>query len=471
MKKKNITIFVFILIFFSSILINLQLDIKGKNRYDIKHACCGFIGTGSCIRDGKSLLFKHRWLNEIDQKPIYFKGPNYVFWGVGDGINSFCRMGLNEVGLAIANFDPPEDSIDDGLWNYISDHTSVSEDDDMMTVLGTFSNVSDAAYWLANHAFYPCQWIIISAESGVGAVVGMDKNYHVNISWINNTWTAIGNNWFCENYQSSWYINRVNYLIDRSVEKNIMYDQSQSNKIGIRDLVRIIGKDQNASDENRPWWSEPKPNNYSGRYSSNGIAGVWSCHASMAVVSGDSEYGGATATAWITFADTTPLGVYLPLGCSYVIDSDDIYYRWLNGMQQYTDVKKNYVEISSHVYDRSKMHSIQNFSVEIENYTFDAYEEFLEGLTISLSYTEIANRLKQFCDIFTERGIKFYIKNKSISYNKYDVNFDGKINFIDMIIVLLFSSKYFDYKWYYDVNNDDVVDFVDVWLCWTHRTV
>ena len=462
-----------ILIFFSTIIV--YLPIVTTSSVDKKeHACCGFIGTGTCMRDEKSLLFKHRWLNQFDQRPIYFEGTNYTFWGIGDGINSFCRMGLNEEGLAIANFDPPGNSINDGLWEYISDHTSDGEDCDMKTVLGNYSTVADAAYWLAHYASYPCQWIIISAEPGVGAVVAMDKEYHVNISWINNTWTAIGNNWYCENYQSSWYINRITYLMDRLVDNDLMHDQSQSDKIGLRDLVRTIGKDQNASDTNHSWWSEPKPNTYTGTYQTDGVAGMWSCHTSIAVISGDDDYGGATATAWITFADTTPLGIYLPLGCSYVDSSNDIYYRWLdsnnNGMQQYADIKKKYVEISNHVYDRAKMHSIHNYSISIENFTFDAYEEFLYGLSNSLSDSEITNRLKHFCDMFTERGISLYIDSASILYNKYDVSFDGRVNLIDVILCFMHRTSKVDYTWYYDVNNDNEVNFNDVWLCLIHHT-
>ncbi len=442
---------------------------------DNNHACCGFIGTGTCINDGKSLLFKHRWLDEINQRPIFFNGTNYTFWGIGDGVNSFCRMGLNEKGLSIANFDPPVDDINDDLWEFISDHSSKSEDYDMMAVLGNFSKVSDAAYWLANHASYPCQWIIISAEPGVGAIVAMDCNYHSNISWINDTWASIGNNWFCENYQDSWYINRIKYLISYRIKNNLMYDQFQSDKIGLRDLIRTISKDQNASDLNYPWFSEPKPDFYSGNYNTDGIAGWRSCHASIAVISGDEEYGGLTATAWISFADTTPLGIYLPLGSIYVKNSDDIYFRWLadntRGLQQYTDIKKNYVEVSNHVYDRSRMHDLQNYSNPIENFTFDAYEEFWNGLSYSLSDLDIEYRLKHFCDIFAEIGLRFYIKSNSISYNKYDINFDGKVGLIDFSLSFIHILKNEDYLWYYDVNNDDKVDLSDLKLIWHNRII
>lgn len=461
-----------ILIIFLVTLLFFPID-NFNSFEDINHGCCGFIGTGSSINDGKSLLFKHRWLDEFNQRPIFFKGDNYTFWGIGDGLNSFCRMGLNEEGLSIANFDPPVDNIDEGLWEFVSDHSSKSEDHDMMTVLGNFSKVSDAAYWLANHASYPCQWIIISAEPCVGAVVAMDYNYHVNISWVNNTWAAIGNNWYCENYKDSWYINRIRYLISFKIKNNLMYDHLESDKIGLRDLIRTIGKDQNASDMNYPWYSEPKPDFYSGSYNSDGIAGWKTCHASIAVISGDKDYGGSTSTAWISFADTTPLGIYLPLGSSYIKDSNDIYFRWLDensrGLQKYTDIKKNYVEVNNHVFDRARMHNLQNYSVLIENFTFDAYEEFLNGLSSSLSNSEIEYRLKQFCDVFTENGLKFYIKSRSISYNKYDINFDGEVGLIDFLLSFLHVVKNDDYKWYYDVNNDDIVDFTDVKLIWDSK--
>ena len=51
-----------------------------------------------------------------------------------------------------------------------------------------------------------------------------------------------------------------------------MFDKSQADKIDLRDLIRTIGKDHNASDINYPWYSEPYPDLYSGNYSSEGIA-------------------------------------------------------------------------------------------------------------------------------------------------------------------------------------------------------
>jgi hypothetical protein len=156
------------------------------------------------------------------------------------------------------------------------------------------------------------------------------------------------------------------------------------------------------------------------------------------------------------------------LGASYVKNSDDIYFRWLDknnkGMQQYTDVKKNQVEISNHVFDRSRMHDLQNYSNPIENFTFDAYEEFLDGLSCSNIDSEIERRLKQFCDVFTELGLNHYINCKSISYNKYDLNFNGKVDIIDFLLIFLQVLKNEEYKWYYDVNNDNKIDIIDVKL-------
>ena len=117
------------------------------------------------------------------------------------------------------------------------------------------------------------------------------------------------------------------------------------------------------------------------------------------------------------------------------------------------------------------MHDLQNYSNPIENFTFDAYEEFLNGLSYSLSDLDIEYRLKKFCDIFAEIGLRFYIKSNSISYNKYDINFDGKVGLIDFSLSLIHIFKNDDYLWYYDVNNDDKVDLSDLKLIWHNKII
>ena len=111
----------------------------------------------------------------------------------------------------------------------------------------------------------------------------------------------------------------------------------------------------------------------------------------------------------------------------------------------------------------------RNYSILIENFTFDAYEEFLDGLSNFLSDLDIEYRLKQFCDVFTEIGLRFYIRNRSILYNKYDLNFDGMVGFSDFALSFIHIVKHEDYKWYYDVNNDDNVDFLDLKLIWNSK--
>ena len=370
--------------------------------------CSGIIATGSVVRDGRSILEKNRHFFENNQKPIFGKGT-YVYWGIGDGVTSFCRMGMNEKGLAIADFDAPQGNmIDDGVWHYTSDHSSLSEDDDMRMVLGEFSTVEDAALWLAHHASHPCQWGIISQEPGIGVIVAMDANFHVNITYIHDEWCPLGNVWFCENASSN-NTRRIDYLIRKYL--------NTTDTLDVKDVVSLIGRDVRASGSN-----ESEPVGYNGTYQTGGLTPS-SCRSAAAFLSGDNCFDGALNMAWVAIGQTTHLCLFFPLGASYLQTADDIPANWTNGigLEQYADVKKAYAEASLDVYYRSRVHDIYNYTLLIQETIFNRYETCMDSVENSLSNYEVIEKMRFYANSTFEESLQAYIEERSMSSEENNV--------------------------------------------------
>lgn len=364
--------------------------------------CSGIIATGSVVCDGRSILEKNRHFFENNQRPIFGKGT-YVYWGIGDWVTSFCRMGMNEKGLAIADFDaPPGNMIDDGIWQYTSDAISPSEDDDMRTVLGDFTTVEDAAMWLAHHASHPCQWGIISQEPGIGAIVAMDANFHANITYIHDEWCPIGNVWHCENASSS-NTQRIDYLVRRYL--------NTTDTLDVKDVVRLLGRDIQSSGSN-----ESEPAGYNGTYQAGGLTPS-SCRSAAAFLSGDNRFDGALSMAWVAIGQTTHLCLFFPLGASYLQTAADIPANWTNGigLEQYADVKQVYAEASPDVYYRSGVHDIYNYSLPIQETMFDRYETCMDSVKNSMSKNEIIEKMRSYANSTFEESLQAYIEERLMS--------------------------------------------------------
>jgi len=159
--------------------------------------CVMLIATGSVCKDNRSIIWKTRHATADNQKPYFYQGTNYFYFGIGSQ-PGMCRMGQNEKGLALVNVDVYADIIN---WEYQSDGLPDFFDSDFHIPLGNFSTVYDAAMYLALHGNYgggSGQTLIISSETGVGAVVAIDANLHTNITWINNTYAACAQGFYCD---------------------------------------------------------------------------------------------------------------------------------------------------------------------------------------------------------------------------------------------------------------------------------
>ena len=163
--------------------------------------CAGFMATGTVCVDGRSLLMKNRHGTEGEQQIRFHSGDvyNMLCIGFADALNNGkCRMVINEVGLCIANFDGGDTAL---LNGEIDSDKSLDEDEVMCYAAGNYSTVSDAAMFIAQHAGFDAQYAIISKEPGVGAIVAVDPNVATesNITYVNNTWIPLVNEYYCDN--------------------------------------------------------------------------------------------------------------------------------------------------------------------------------------------------------------------------------------------------------------------------------
>ncbi|WP_455392982.1 PKD domain-containing protein [[Eubacterium] cellulosolvens] len=365
--------------------------------------CAGMIATGSVCKDGRSIILKNRHAAEDNQKPRFFKGTNYAFFGVGSTAD-MCRMGQNERGLAMANFDCP------GLintWKYTSDGSSGSEDNDLRIPLGNYTTVAAAAFWLAKHGFHPGQNLIISSEPGVGAIVAVDSNKHSTITWINNTYAGIANAFYCNGDTDS----DGNDIRARAILDDIVNNGTSSegnNKINWQDTAQRIGKDTNDKEDNV------------GTFGYVDEISGWSSRASMVAVAGNDNLGDSLFMSWLNFAPTTQVGIFLPIYAGSIGSVNDIPSNFSQdnsglGIQPYAEVKHSYAGegCAPDYYQCARVREIQTYANYNENITFIKFDELLETIISSTetSPAEARAKLDQFIVKYLPRALKGYIDN------------------------------------------------------------
>lgn len=370
--------------------------------YDLETECAGLIATGTWVKDGRSIFWKNRHMNANNQKPYFYSGTNYSYYGIGQS-EGMCRMGINEKGLAIGNFDIYGSVDPDKRW-YLSDEATGSEDGDMHYVLGNFSTVYDAAINLAKHGTFTSQLGIISSEEGVGAIVTLGTDGWTNVTWVNNTWVALGNAIHCNGDSDSKMIRvreKINDIIDN--------DNSSEGDglINWRDVTQRFAKD---IDSGHGVYSEPY--GYMGTYYASGISPS-TARSAMIAVCGNKSYDGALNMAWLSFGQTTHLSLFLPLGSSYLESSTDIPSNFTegNGIETYTDMKQAYTEHSPNRYYRSRVHEIHNYTFHNENLIFDEYDILMDTIMTCADYTEAKDRVKAFADSTMHTALQAYINN------------------------------------------------------------
>ena len=445
MKKRWLSyaiIIILLFIFYISLCEFEKEECIKEDTVDVDE-CGGFIATGSVCKDARSLFLKNRYSGKPGtMKPFFYQGNNYSFIAFGTYQKNegrpYCRMGINEKGLAVGNFDQ-SGYISDGNWEFTSDHSSENEDYDMWYILGNFETVKQAAYWLVHHAEYPCEWGIISQEKGVGAIVAMDANYHGNISWINNSYAALGNQLYCEQHMNA-QMKRTQYLADQIYVYGYGVDNLSSTVFTIKDISLLLSKDINASNITHPMLQEPQPKIFSGHYNigGNGSICTTSSTSCMIAVSGDARFNGSLNLALFTSGYNPHVGVFIPIGASYLMSQDDVppILKDGVGLQFFTQMAQLYAEDQQGQYNRTKTHMIHNCTDFQERGIIDAYEDILESVMITDTEEEIKEQLKDFCndcmyetlacyrDLFIETiilvipGESFWCNNVCYLFNK-----------------------------------------------------
>jgi len=370
--------------------------------YDLETECVGLIATGTAVKDGRSIFWKNRHILANNQKPRFYTGTNYSYYGVGHS-DGMCRMGINEKGLAIGNFDIFGSVDPDKRW-YLSDEATGSEDGDMHYVLGNFSTVYDAAINLAKHGTFTSQLGIVSSEEGVGAIVTLGADGWTNVTWVNNTWVALGNAIHCNGDSDSKMIRvreKINDIIDN--------DNSSEGDglINWRDVTQRFAKD---IDSGHGVYSEPY--GYTGTYYASGI-NPSTARSAMIAVCGNDSYEGFLNMAWLSFGQTTHLSLFLPLGASYLKSSADIPLNFTDGdgIETYTDVKQAYAEYSLNRYYRSRVHEIHNYTFHNENLIFDEYDILMDTIITCADDEEAKNRIRFFADSTMHTALQAYVDN------------------------------------------------------------
>ena len=300
--------------------------------------CMGTIATGTVCKDGRSIVHKNRHYYNDNVKPYYYQGVNYSFFGIGDAAGQ-CRNGQNEKGLAIVNMDIGGTITH---WKYQTDWSSGSQDNDAKFCLGSYSTVRDTAYYLALHGYYygvnqtNGQYLIISSEPGVGAIVAIDRVGHTNITWINNTYAGCANAWKCDkNWDGDKNDLRAQQIMDDIVINGTSSDGDHL--LNWQDIAQRVAKD--TSDLQTGWQSSA--------IDTSGIRGLYTSITLDATnkpyityydqTNGDLRYNKWTGSAWSasTVDSTGDTGQYTSLALNSSGNPHISYYDKTNGNLRY----------------------------------------------------------------------------------------------------------------------------------------
>ncbi len=361
--------------------------------------CAGGIATGNVVKNNRSIFWKNRHYTGENEKPRFEYGPIFDYW-----MNTGTSWGMNEAGLAVGNF-MQYGTLDN--WGYYSDATYDQTYGIQSYLLGHFNTVSEAAFFAAYHMGGSSSLGIVSAEPGVGAVVYSGVNpegQHVcNITWINNTYMGLSNAYECDGEYDSKRWDAEGRL-DESFSKHGFIDWADVIQKGARD---VQGREQG-----------------SGAFTSCCVSKSNSL-SSIIAVSGDPRWNSSANIAWTCLARQPLVGIYLPLGASYLqyTDERDIpaAFRVGGGMEDYVDVKVLYATNGagqgSNTYYAEKVREIQDYTFQIENYSFVLYDTFIASLDETIPQETIESMLKNYVDSVVPQMISAYENETYIDWD------------------------------------------------------
>jgi hypothetical protein len=352
--------------------------------------CAGGIATGTVVKNGRSIFWKNRHYTGENEKPRFEHGAVYDYW-----MNTGTSWGMNEGGLAVGNF-MQYGTLDN--WKYFSDATYDQTYGIQSYLLGHYNTVAEAAFFAAYHMGGASSLGIVSAEPGVGAVVYSGTNpsgQHVcNITWINNTYMGLSNAYECDGEYDSKRWDAEGRLDD---------SYNEHGYIEWADVIQKGARDVKGGEQG------------SGAFTSCCVSKSNSL-SSIIAVSGDPRWNGAANIAWTCLARQPLVGIYLPLGASYLqyTDERDIPSEFTSGggMEDYVDEKVEYATNGagqgSNTYYAEKVREVQNYTFQIENYSFFLYDTFMVSLNDTMSQETVESLLQIYVDTIVPDMISAY---------------------------------------------------------------
>ena len=403
MKKKIVGILICTLLIISTFPIIDAKDEKiyfdNQIFYEEISGCAGAIATGSVVKNGRSLFWKNRHQSGENNKPFFFPGTVYKYYGIGQAAAD-CLMGINENGLAVGNF-VVYGPIDN--WEYISDRTKKEGSQIMHYLLDNFDCVYDAAMFSALHIDGNGQMGIVSSEPGVGAIVAYsndDGTCRTNITWVNNTYAALANAFYCDGDHDT---DGNDITID-----NMLYDITTNGgingdfKIDWEEVCQRGGKNVSGKEEGDGTF-----------YSASDITNPW-CVSGFVAVSGNPEYDGASNIGFLAMGRQPLVGIWLPLAASCLTETEDIphEYRDGGGIEDYVDSKIYYATLGfgqgGGVFDCERVREILEVTNGNESSMFNTFDEIIEDIPPEATPSEVKSILYSFVEETVPNLISVY---------------------------------------------------------------
>jgi len=422
MKRKVISIFACILLIATAlpVLKTTQIDEK-ENKVCTEDSyrlgeCVGAIATGTVCKDGMSIIFKNRHIFPFDfnQNIHFYEGVNYTYFGIGAKDDPYmCRMGQNEKGLALVNFDfyIPLESVTGH-----SDGSSENEDDDFHSTLGQFATVKNTATFLARHSNFSGQYLIISSEPGVGAIVSIDGNKSSHILWVNNSYAAVANTPYCDGVHDDDGTDlRATEIMDDIVNNGTSSDGD--NLLNWKDLAQRVAKDTSDKEDGEGAFSCIEE-----------ISNMRSC-SSIVSVAGNSSFNESIHMSWVNLGATTQIGIFLPIYAGNLHSIEDIPSWYIKdndgaGVAPYVKPKYKFARAGLGVtgeYHCDRVRHIQKYTHKSENITFDAFDNLTDAIMSSTDENEVRLTLATFVNDTLPVALNGYIAMPEIK-SKQSVN-------------------------------------------------